>query len=698
VSAVVSWNPVLGATSYNIYYASSPGVTKTNYSTLPNGNKVTGATSPQTVTGLTNGIPYYFVVTAENEEVESGESLELIATARGVPLGVSIAETTNVSAVVSWNPVLGATSYNIYYASSPSVTKTNYSTLPNGNKVTGATSPQTITGLTIGNDYYFVVTSANSSGESAESSGLNAHIGPTMSFDIKTFRFSWVDEPNATHYRLLENPDGVSGFSQVGSDVPQGTETYDHIVPLYNRINARYILQSCIGVDCTDFGLFYIIDNLVDAIGYFKASNGGGGDLFGRSVSLSDDGNTLAVGADRERSSTSGINTIPDDSAGSAGAVYVFVYDGNNWSQQAYVKASNTDANDLFGYSVSLSGDGNTLAVGAINEGNSTSGINTIPDNLAGSAGAVYVFVYDGSNWSQQAYVKASNTDANDQFGNSVSLSDDGNTLAAGAYLEESSASGINGNQADNSETNAGAVYVFVYDGSDWSQQAYVKASNTDANDLFGNSVSLSGDGNTLAVGATRAGAVYVFSRGGSIWSQQASVKTSNTGYGDEFGYSISLSGDGNTLAVGARYERSSTSGINTIPDSLALYAGAVYVFVYDGSDWNQQAYVKASNTGMADQFGYSVSLSDDGNTLAVGAYLEESSASGINGNQADSSAYEPGAVYVFIRSFSNWSQQAYVKASNGEMVDRFGNSVSLSGDGNTLAVGALYENSVYLY
>jgi hypothetical protein len=697
-SAIASWDEVLGATSYNIYYASSPGVTKTNYSTLPNGNKVTGATSPQSVTGLTNGIPYYFVVTAENEEVESGESLELIATARGVPLGVSIAETTNVSAVVSWNPVLGATSYNIYYASSPSVTKTNYSTLPNGNKVTGATSPQTITGLTIGNDYYFVVTSANSSGESAESSGLNAHIGPTMSFDIKTFRFSWVDEPNATHYRLLENPDGVSGFSQVGSDVPQGTETYDHIVPLYNRINARYILQSCIGVDCTDFGLFYIIDNLVDAIGYFKASNGGGGDLFGRSVSLSDDGNTLAVGADRERSSTSGINTIPDDSAGSAGAVYVFVYDGNNWSQQAYVKASNTDANDLFGYSVSLSGDGNTLAVGAINEGNSTSGINTIPDNLAGSAGAVYVFVYDGSNWSQQAYVKASNTDANDQFGYSVSLSDDGNTLAAGAYLEESSASGINGNQADNSETNAGAVYVFVYDGSDWSQQAYVKASNTDANDLFGNSVSLSGDGNTLAVGATRAGAVYVFSRGGSIWSQQASVKTSNTGYGDEFGYSISLSGDGNTLVVGARYERSSTSGINTIPDSLALYAGAVYVFVYDGSDWNQQAYVKASNTGMADQFGYSVSLSDDGNTLAVGAYLEESSASGINGNQVDSSAYEPGAVYVFIRSFSNWSQQAYVKASNGEMVDRFGNSVSLSGDGNTLAVGALYENSVYLY
>jgi hypothetical protein len=519
-----------------------------------------------------------------------------------------------------------------------------------------------------------------------------------MSFDIKTFRFSWVDELNATHYRLLENPDGVSGFSQVGSDIPQGTETYDHIVPLYNRINASYILQSCIGVDCTDFGLFYIIDNLVDAIGYFKASNTGGGDWFGRSVSLSDDGNTLAVGADRERSSTSGINTIPDDSALYAGAAYVFVYDGSNWSQKAYVKASNTDANDQFGYSVSLSSDGNTLAVGAINEGSSTSGINTIPDNLVGGAGAVYVFVYDGSDWSQQAYVKASNTDANDQFGYSVSLSDDGNTLAAGAYLEESSASGINGNQADNSESYAGAVYVFSRSGSDWSQQAYVKASNTDANDLFGNSVSLSGDGNTLAVGATRAGAVYVFRRSGSNWSQQTYVKTSNTGYSDQFGYSISLSGDGNTLAVGARYEGSSTSGINTVPDSLALNAGAVYVFVYDGSDWSQQAYVKASNTGVGDQFGYSVSLSGDGNTLAVGAYLEESSASGINGNQADTSAFNPGAVYVFSRSFSDWSQQAYVKAGNTGSSDRFGNSVSMSGDGNTLAVGAIYENSVYLY
>jgi len=642
VSAVISWDAVLGATSYNIYYASSPGVTKTNYSTLPNGNKVTGATSPQSVTGLANGIPYYFIVTAKNAGGESEESLELIAAERGVPLGASVADATNDSVTVSWDTVLGATSYNIYYASSPGVTKTNYSTLPNGDKVNGATAPLSITGLTIGNDYYFVVTSENSSGESAESSELSAHIGPTMSFDVKTFRFSWIDVPSATHYRLLENPDGISGFSQVESDIPQGTEKYDHIVPLYSRINASYILQSCIGVDCTDFGLFYIIDNLVDAIGYLKASGGRAG-RFGHSVSLSDDGNTLAVGAISEASSTSGINTIPDNLAWpDAGAAYVFVYSGSNWSQQAYVKASNTDSNDFFGFSVSLSGDGNTLAVGAWGESSSTSGINTIPDNLASHAGAVYVFSRSFSDWSQQAYVKASNTDTSDRFGQSVSLSGDGNTLAVGAIREHSSTSGIN-----NVPIIAGAAYVFIYDSSYWSQQAYIKASNFDS--------------------------------------------------GDDFGHSVSLSGDGNTLAVGALGESSSTSGIDTISDNLAAWAGAVYVFNRNFSDWSQQAYIKASNTRTHDRFGHSVSLSADGNTLAVGATGEDSSTRGIN-TVPTYLASAAGAAYVFNRNFSDWSQQAYVKASNTEGLHIFGSSVSLSGDGNTLAVGATGEDSVYLY
>ncbi|OGA88285.1 MAG: hypothetical protein A2Z90_23135 [Burkholderiales bacterium GWA2_64_37] len=435
-------------------------------------------------------------------------------------------------------------------------------------------------------------------------------------------------------------------------------------------------------------------------MGYFKASNTGGIDSFGYSVALSGDGNTLAVGAISEGSNATGINgDQANNSASSAGAVYVFTRSGGTWSQQAYIKASNTGAGDQFGQSVALSGDGNTLAVGAQLEASSATGINgDRANNSVGDAGAVYLFARSGGTWSQQAYVKASNTGVSDHFGASVALSGDGNTLAVGARYEASNATGINGDQANNSASAAGAVYVFTRSSGTWSQQAYVKASNTGAGDQFGLSVALSGDGDTLAVGAPEensnatgtngdqannslgsAGAVYIFTRSGSTWSQQAYVKASNTGGGDQFGQSVALSGDGNTLAVGAVNEAGS--------------AGAVYVFTRV-SVWSQQAYVKASNTGPFDRFGQSVALSGDGNTLGVGAYMEDSNATGIDGDQANNSESAAGAVYVFTRSGGMWSQQGYIKASNTGAGDYFGYSVALSGDGSTLAVGSRLEAS----
>jgi hypothetical protein len=113
-------------------------------------------------------------------------------------------------------------------------------------------------------------------------------------------------------------------------------------------------------------------------------------------------------------------------------------------------------------------------------------------------------------------------------------------------------------------------------------------------------------------------------------------------------------------------WEDSNATGINgNQADDSAPDSGAVYVFTRSGGVWSQQAYVKASNTGPGDSFGFSLALSADGNTLAVGAYLENSNATGIGGNQADNSALDSGAVYVFTRSGGVWSQQAYIKASN---------------------------------
>jgi len=275
--------------------------------------------------------------------------------------------------------------------------------------------------------------------------------------------------------------------------------------------------------------------------------------------------------------------------------------------------------------------------------------------------------------FAQEAYIKASNTDANDTFGYSVTLSDDGNTLAVGARQESSAATGVNGDQADNSAQSAGAVYAFTRDtGGVWTQQAYVKASNTDARDFFGLGITLSGDGNTLAVGADSeksaatgangdqadnnaqsAGAVYAFTRDtGGVWTQQAYVKASNTDADDFFGFGVTLSDDGNTLAVGAHGEDRAATGVSGgQADNNARGAGAVYVFTRDtGGVWTQQAYVKASNTDAADFFGISVTLSGDGNTLAVGAHGERSAATGVNGDQADNNRFDAGAVYVFRR------------------------------------------------
>src|SRR5262249_19250367 len=142
----------------------------------------------------------------------------------------------------------------------------------------------------------------------------------------------------------------------------------------------------------------------------------------------------------------------------------------------AYLKASNTDGSDELGWSVALSADGLTLAVGAPFESSMATGIDgDQADNSAPDAGAVYVFIRTGATWTQQAYIKASNTHANEGFGFSVALSADGSTLAVGALEESSAATGVNGDQVDDSAPDAGAVYVFTRSGATWNQQAYIK-------------------------------------------------------------------------------------------------------------------------------------------------------------------------------------------------------------------------------
>jgi len=541
----------------------------------------------------------------------------------------------------------------------------------------------------------------------------------------KTFRISWEPAQGAQFYRILENTDGLSGFVQISDDLDSSTQVFDHRVALYEKVNARYIVQACNANSCVDSEELIVSGSFVDAIGYFKASNSDARDQFGRSITLNSDGTVLAVGATGESSADSGINGSQDDnSADYSGAVYVFVRSNQRWQQQAYIKASNPGEGDGFGGALSLSSDGITLAVGAAGEESAATGINgNQNDNNADGSGAVYVFTNNGGSWQQQAYLKASNANAFDRFGSEISLGGDGNTLAVGAPGERSSSAIINGDESDNSVPFVGAVYVFTraktIDGTgvNWEQEAYLKASNTGAEDRFGSALGLSADGNTLAVGASeessaatgingdqnnnstgRAGAVYLFERidtKNGNWQQESYIKASNTDQDDYFGASLSLSANGETLAVTAYGEDGSAAGIdgdqtgNSIGDS-----GAVYVFEKISRNWQQVAYVKSSNGGASDIFGGSVSLSGDGNTMVVGARGERSIALGVNGDQSDNSATRSGAVYVFVRNNGNWQQLAYLKASNTIKNMGFGASTSLSSDGDTLAIGASAEGN----
>lgn len=432
---------------------------------------------------------------------------------------------------------------------------------------------------------------------------------------------------------------------------------------------------------------------------YIKASNTEAFDNYAYSVAIS--GNTLVVGAPFEDSDGSAEN---DNSFSGAGAVYVFVRNAGGWTQQAYLKASNTDGNDLFGGSVAISGD--VIVIGARGEDSGATGVNGNQlDNTFPESGAAYVFARNAGIWNQQAYLKPSAIDSGDEFGYSVGIS--GDTIVISAIGEDSNAIGINNNWLDNSMADSGAAYVFTFAVGSWGQRAYIKPNNTDAGDFFGSQVDVFGD--RLVVGAHRedssatgvngnwfnntsidSGAAYIFDRAAGLWSQQAYLKASNTDAADLFGLSVAV--DANTVVVGAIGEDSNSTGADgDETDNSTTSSGAVYVFKRDAGNWLQKAYLKPSNTDAFDFFGYSVAVFN--NNVLVGSSSESSDASGINGDGSNNLLPDSGAAYLFTNNSGFWSQKDYFKASNPDKSDLFGFHLALTAE--TAIIGAIGESSM---
>jgi len=227
-------------------------------------------------------------------------------------------------------------------------------------------------------------------------------------------------------------------------------------------------------------------------------------------------------------------------------------------------------------------------------------------------------------------------------------------------------------------------------------ENSYLKGSTTVADDRFGRSVAISGDGQVMAIGAPgeglRAGAVFVYRRAPDAieWAEEAKLRASNSGKADGFGWSLALSHDGSTLVVGVPGEDSDARGVGGNQASNASTdSGAVYVFRRAGSAWAQEAFIKGSASDPRDGFGWSVAVSADGAKLVASAPFDDGAA-----NDLESS----GAAYVLTRAGTAWAEQAVLRSTTATRNRLFGRVVALAADGATLAVGAPTANVVAVF
>ena len=390
--------------------------------------------------------------------------------------------------------------------------------------------------------------------------------------------------------------------------------------------------------------------------------DGNVGDRFGYSVSVSRDGSAVAVGAYGD-----------DENGDDSGAAYVFTKPGGGWTATSTAAKLTSPAQlspfgaalHRFGSSVSVSGDGDTIAAGAPFEG----------------PGVSYVFSKPASGWvdsGDAANLTAFDRDSGGLFGSSVAASADGATVAVGAYAD------------DENGDDSGAAYVFTKPDGGWtatSTAAKLTALDGAAGDLFGTSVSVSRDGTTVVVGSpldedngNNSGSVYIFTRPSGGWTATSSTVVKFTApdgsLDDFFGISVSVSGDGSTVVVGAYGA-----------DGRMENSGAAYVFTRTAAGWSDTsdaAKLTARDGAAGDRFAQSVSVNEDGSVIAVGAWLD------------DDKGEDSGSAYVFTRPAGGWADipdVAKLTAPDGMEFDFFGGGVSVSGDGGTVAVGVLGDD-----
>jgi hypothetical protein len=612
-------------------------------------------------------------------------------------------------------------------------------------KLSFISAPQ-LSASSVENEYHLSVSISDSVGNENVSVDLVVTVtdsfGIKVSQEFKSIVFDWQDITSASSYALLNNSSVNNDYEILAS----GITTSNYSLPMTaHQFNTESIFQVS-AFDTAD-NLFLtshtytISDNLRDTIGILKPpSYISSKSFFGHKFSLSTDGKVLAVSIYENPYNSSPVYiysneennwilkaqlstekyyfgsllslnhdgkvlvisgllldcTADYDKQTACGAIFIYQNDNSTWNLSSIIKPEFSYVNIGLDSPLSISRDGNTLAIGSPWDDSQATLVNGMPLDRKSAAylecinidptpsncqeedsGAAYIFRRNPTGWTQQAYIKASNTHAGTHFGSSVDISSDGNILVVGSANEQSKSTAVNGYQTNechlpitstirNCIRSAGAAYVYRYDNENWTFEAYIKPINTTE---------------------------YMY-----------------------FGQQVSMSGNGMTIAVGTGQEGSAATGINgnpeytcasPLPDPLnsncTISSGAVYIYQYGTQGWQHDTYIKPPVTDIYTRFGDSFALNHDGTHLVVGADGARYGRAGVThdlsnycGNYFDSNScqYFSGTAYYYQKQNDLWQQPALIKASYPHKFDAFGTKVAFSDDGSTIAVSAPNENS----
>lgn len=411
--------------------------------------------------------------------------------------------------------------------------------------------------------------------------------------------------------------------------------------------------NNTINIQATDSGNLSYSENFVINVNTVNqiilSSDFSNGDQFGIDSAISQDGNTVVIGANKKNSST--------------GAAYVFINSGGSWTQQAKLTPTPSTVGAEFGISVAISNDGNYIAVGAYLDPSVVS--------PAGAVGSVYIFKRTGSTWAQEARITPPNS-TNLRFGREVDFNSDATYIAIGDF---------------NDNTNysvGGSVCVYTRSGTVWTLQQRIVPSDNGPELYFGHSCSISDNGDVLLVGAatdfisTGPGSAYIFRRSGSVWSQEVKLPLTGLAIDDFIGWSVTLSKDGNTAFVGGQY-----NDISNLDD------GIVWVYTYTGSSWNEGTILPPDIDSGQKGFGVHCASSSNGNKLLIVAHQSE-----VNG------VTNAGAVYAYERIGGIWNLKMVIPSPNPITNGFFGLAIPTNFERYVVIPNRVYttNNLVYIY